>query len=676
MTPLDLSSPRRRVHRSTCTLDCPDGCSLAVTTEGTRIVAIDGDHRNPLTGGLICGKVRRYAEHVSCPERLLHPARRKGPKGSGEFEPVSWDEALGLLADKLLAVRREYGGEAILPICYGGSNGLLSQGAADTRLFARLGASRLARKLCAAPTTAAHQGLYGKMPGVALTDYDKAELIVAWGVNPEVSGIHLIPPIHRARSAGAKLVVIDPRCTKLAAQADLHLAPRPGTDLPLALSVIRWLFAESRADEEFLARHATGADKLRTRAAGWSFQRAAAVSGVDATLIERFAESYAAASPAVIRSGWGVERNRNGGSAVAAILALPAVAGKFGVRGGGFTASNSGAWQLAKDAAANASWPDTREINLNQVGQALTAATDPPIKLALVYNNNPLATLPAQEKVRTGLTREDLFTVVFDQVLTDTARYADLLLPATTFLEHTELTRSYGAFSLSLATAAIPPRGEARSNIEVFSELCRRTGLAMPDDPESAEAAVANILMASPETGQLASKLQDPGVADPPCGHEPVQFQDLLPLTPDGKIHLCPETLDREAPRGLYGFQEDPASPRFPLALISPANSRRINSTFGQLSTKPATVQLHAVDAAARGIHEGDRIRLFNESGEVVCRASLTDKLPPGTACLEKGLWSHHTENGATANALCPDTLTDLGGGACFNDARVEIEKL
>ncbi|MGH2628125.1 MAG: molybdopterin-dependent oxidoreductase, partial [Anaerolineales bacterium] len=405
---------------------------------------------------------------------------------AGRFRRTTWPEALDLVAMKMKALHGAGAGEAILPVSYGGSNGYLSQDTTDARLFSRLKASRLARTVCAAPSGRAAMGLYGKMPGVALHDYVAAKLIVLWGVNPSVSGIHLVPFIQKAQRQGAQLVVIDPRRTKLAQRADLHLAVRPGTDLPVALSVIRWLFGSGKADERFLAAHATGVEDLRQRAAPWNFERAAKVAGVLAEDLERFARLYADSRPAAIRCGWGVERNRNGGSAVAAILALPAVAGKFGVRGGGYTMSNSGAWDLDSRSAAGEPPADTREINMNLLGEALLSEEDP-IRLLFVYNSNPLATLPNQEKVRAGLAREDVFTVVFDPVLTDTARYADVVLPAATFLEREELRRGYGAFALQEAKAVIPPVGESRPNHEVFAELCRLTGLTRPGDPETAE---------------------------------------------------------------------------------------------------------------------------------------------------------------------------------------------
>ncbi len=655
-----------------CPLDCPDACSLAATVEDGRLVRLDGDDRNPLTEGFICAKVREFGKHLEGPERLRHPAVRCGPKGEGRFREASWEEALELVATRLRAARDDHGGESILPVSYGGSNGLLTHGATDERLFNRLGASRLARTLCGAPSGRAHEALYGHMPGVPLPAYRDAKLIVLWGFNPSASGIHLIPIIKRARAAGARLVVVDPRRTPLAQQADLHLALRPGTDLCVALAVIGRLFATGQADLEFLGTHATGVAALRERAAAWPLERAAAEAGVAADDLERFTELYARTRPAVIRCGWGPERNRNGGSAVAAILALPAVAGCFGVPGGGFTMSNSRVISLESEAAVAAPPPRTREINLNQVGRALLDA-DPPVRVVFSYDCNPLTTLPDQERVRRGLAREDLFTVVFEQVMTDTARYADVLLPATTFLEHDDLTRSYGAMVAHRIRPVLPAVGLARPNWRVFEALLERLGLAKADDPRGPEGLVAAILGASADGRAVARALQEEGLAVPPIGAEPVQMRDVWPGHADRRIHLCPPELDLEAPAGLYGYQPDPGRARYPLALISPATRHTISSTFGQRRRQPAALMLHPDDAASRSITSGDVVRVFNELGAVECLAQVSDEVRPGVAVLPKGLWGRHTRNGATANALAPDDLADLGGGATFNDARVQV---
>ena len=655
---------------SACPLDCPDLCSLEVTVDGGRVVQVDGGTRSPVTDGVICGKVRKIADHLYGEHRLTTPLVRT----RGALVPASWDDALAIVTERLGAIVARSGGEAVLPYHYGGSNGWLTEGALATRFFRRLGASNLARTLCASATTAATRGLYGMMPGVALEDYVESKLIVLWGVNPSATGIHLVPIVERARAAGAQLVVIDPRRIPLARRADLHLAPRPGTDLPLALAMIDALFTRGLADRAFLDAHCAEVDELRRRAAAWPIERAARECGIDAAAIERFVELYAAAAPAVIRAGWGLERNRNGGSAVAAVLALPAVAGKLGVRGGGFTMSNGDvAWGVGPEPAIAAPPAPTRTINMSQLARALAETRDPRIEALFVYNCNPVATAPNQVAIREQLARDDLFVVVHEQVMTDTARLADVVLPATAFLEHREVRRGYGTMRLYDARPVAAPVGEARSNNQLFGELIRRMGLARPGDPTSDDELV-DAIFAGEVGGRLRAELAERGVAAPPGGARPVPFVDVWPGTPDRKVHLVPAALDAEA-GGLYEYEGDPATARFPLALISPALATQISSTFGQLRTKEIALELSAADAAARGIRDGDEVRVWNDLGEVIVPAKISADLRPGVVLLPKGMWSHHSRNGNTANALVPETLADLGGQAAFNDARVDVAR-
>lgn len=658
--------------RSACPLDCPDACSLTVTVEDGRAVKLDGDRRNPETQGFICAKVRRFLQRLYGPDRLLHPGLRESAKGEGRFRRVSWDEALGRVAARIAEVRSRHGAEAILPFAYGGSNGVLTQDAMDARLFRRLGASRLERTVCAATSGRACAGLYGGMPGAGYADYVHARLIVLWGANPSTSGIHLVPHLLEARRRGARLVVVDPRRTPLAKQADLHLAVRPGTDLPVALAVIRRLFEEGGADLGFLERHAAEGPEIRRRAAPWTFARAAEVAGVPAGQIEEFARLYAETSPAVVRCGWGVERNRHGGSAVAAVLALPAVAGKFGVRGGGYTLSNAEHWPLDASAAVGAGPPPVRALNMSRLGRLLTGPLDPPVALLFVYNANPLATLPNQRLVRQGLAREDLLTVVFDPVLTDTARYADVVLPATTFLEHEELRAGYGAVALQRSAPVVPPVGEARSNHEVFLDLCRRLGLARSGDAETPEDFVRAAVSGLPEEARAGLDREGIAVQAP----TPIQMVDLFPGTPDGRIHLCPGDLDREAPAGLYGFNPPEEDGRHPLSLLSPAGSHSICSTLGELDRRPPILEIHPDDARRHGIAAGDPVRIHNDWGEVRAVARLSPDPRPGTVILEKGMWLRNAPGGGTVNALIPDDLSDLAGGACFSDAKVAVERI
>jgi anaerobic selenocysteine-containing dehydrogenase len=658
------------VVRTACPLDCPDSCTLEVTVENGRIQDIDGGDVNPATRRFICAKVRRFAERVYGKDRLLYPAIRQGTKGAGTFARVPWDEALDLIARRMSEIKTEHGGEAILPFSYGGSNGLLTQDTNDAELWRRFGTSRLARTVCAAPTGAANQALYGKMAGVVYQDYPQAQLIVLWGVNPAASGIHLIPFVKEAQAAGAQLVVVDPRRTTLAKKADLHLSVRPGTDLAVALAIHRVLFEEGRADLAFLAERATGVERLRAAAAPWTIERAAREAEIDPADLRRFADLYIASSPAVVRCGWGLERNRNGGNAAAAILALPAVAGKFGVRGGGFSMSNSPAFGLRASDWIDAPETNARVVNMNHLGRALTEYQNPPVQMLLVYNCNPLATMPDQNRVLAGLQRDDLFTVVFDQVMTDSARYADVVLPAATFLEQYDIAKAYGPIALQLVRPVIEPQGEARSNAAVFSELAERLGIGRAEEDIET---LMRVTSRMPDA--VRTELLSEGSATPPHGGAPIQFVDVFPLTSNQKIHLDPD-IPVASTEGLYGYQPDPATERFPLALISPATEKQISSTLGELRNRPAVVHIHPADAAERGIGQKDAVRVFNALGEVQAPANLTADIHRGTVAMSKGLWRKSTYNGFTSNALVPDTLTDLGGGACFNDARVQVALL
>jgi len=637
------------------------------------VLTIDGSHKNPVTDGFICAKVRRFGDRVYGPDRLLYPAVRKGRKGEGRFARVSWEEALEHVAGEMRRAKKESGGASILPYSYGGSNGLLTQDNFDARLWRRYGTSRLARTLCAAPTGAASMALYGKMPSVTYQDYPHAALIVLWGVNPSASGIHLVPYLREAQKRGAKLVVVDPRTTALAKAADVHLAVRPGTDVPVALAIHRHLFESGAASDAFLREHAKGAAPLRERAFEWTFDKAAAVAGIGAAVLRQVAELYAASSPALVRCGWGLERNRNGGNAAMAVLALPAVGGKFGVRGGGYSMSNSAAWNIDRP-WIDAPEPDTRVVNMNQLGRALTEYDDPPVKVLFVYNCNPAVTVPDQQRVLRGLAREDLFTVVFDQVMTDTALHADVVLPATTFLEGYDFARAYGPIHLDLVRPVIDAVGESRSNADVFGDLCVRLGVSGSETPATELDLLVRVLDELP--GALGDNLRAGMSPLPPFGAAPVQFVDVFPRTPDGKVDLFPEALEAGAPAGLYRFQADPATSSHPLALISPASDRTISSTLGELPRPDVKLTMNPDDARARGLAEGDLVRVFNDLGEVHCSLTVSASMRAGVVSLPKGVWRRGTRNGWTATTLAPDTLTDIGGGACFNDARVEVASL
>jgi anaerobic selenocysteine-containing dehydrogenase len=664
---------RASTVETACPLDCPDACTLNVTVQHGRVLSIDGGTVNPVTDGYICAKVRRFGERVYGPDRLLYPAKRVGGKGDGKFARVPWDEALEQIAGRFRQAAKEFGAESILPYSYGGSNGLLTQDNLDAQLWRRLGTSRLDRTLCAAPTGAANMALYGKMPSVTYQDYVEAKLIVLWGVNPSASGIHLIPYVREAQKRGAKLVVVDPRSTPLARSADVHLAVKPGTDVAVALAIHRYLFANGYADEAFLNAHTRGAEKLRERAEPWTIDRAAALADIDAPQLELVARLYATTTPALVRCGWGLERNRNGGNAAMAVLALPAVGGKFGVRGGGYSMSNSASWDIDRTWIGTPE-AGTRLVNMNHLGRALTGYDDPPVKVLFVYNCNPAATAPNQQLILKGLKRTDLFTVVFDQVMTDTALYADIVLPATTFLEGYDFAKAYGPIFMQLGRPVVDAVGASRSNADVFGELCARMGVLKEDEPAGELDLMLHVLDHLP--GSIGSELRAGTSPAPPYGLTPVQFVDVFPKTPDRKVNLFPEQHEKNAPMGLYRFQPDPATERYPLTLISPSSDRTISSTLGELPRPDAKLLMHPKDADARGLTEGDLVRVFNELGEVHCPLNVVPTIRQGVVSLPKGLWRRSMRNNTTGTTLVPDTLTDIGAGACFNDARVQVASL
>ncbi len=657
---------------TTCIMDCPDTCALEVRVEDGKLQSISGSRDHSVTNGFICDKVRQYGQRVYHEDRLLHPMRRAGAKGSDEYVLISWDEAIREITERFEEIKQEWGGEAILPYHYGGSNGLLSDGGLDRLYFARLGASRLDKTICAVPTTEVAIGMYGKMPGVPFEAYPDAQAIIVWGANPKASNIHLVPYLRKAKRNGAFVAVVDPWNRFSDNEIDLHLPVRPGTDLPLALAMIRLWHEAGELDDEFLAEEASGLEPLLAQAERWTLDAAAAESGVRAEDIETLARSYADASPAVIRCGWGLERNRNGGQAVAAILAMPALMGKFGVHAGGYTMSNTGAAKVnASRVYGDVDWT-TRLINMTSLGEFLNEDQSPPLKGLFVYNCNPAVTVPDQNAVLRGLAREDLFTVVFDQVMTDTAYYADIILPATTFLEQHDLRVGYGNYVVGGIRPVIDPMGEAKPNDEVFSMLARANGFddaPFDWDGETHMRKVAEELSLEGRPANVeALSAGRVDTVDFPDGA--IQLRTIMPRTPDGRIHLTPSQL------GPQPYQYEAAEDtEYPLTLISPATNKMVSSTFGEFNYPVLSVSINPVDAAPRGITDGEVVRVFNELGEVICEARLEERVRPGVASMPKGAWRKSSKNGLTSTALCPTHLNVVGGGACFNDARVEIAR-
>jgi anaerobic selenocysteine-containing dehydrogenase len=565
---------------SVCPMDCPDTCSLEVDVEDGRVERLRGSQVNPVTNGFICSKVGHFAQRVYHQDRLLHPMRRVGRKGTGEFAPVSWPEAIALICDRFKKIKQEWGGEAILPYNYGGSNGMLGQGTTDAAFFNKLEASRLAHTVCAAPTSTVAKAMYGKMPGVALQDYAHARFILIWGANPKASNIHLVPYLKQARAAGAKIAVVDPRLTFSKNEIDLHLPVYPGTDLVLALAMIHYWHEHDMLSREFIAQHTTGAEILLECAANYPLDQAARIARVEASAIEQLAQMYAMGNPAALR-GWGLERNRNGGQAVAAILAMPALLGKFGRRGGGYTLSNSGAYRVDESKLVDSAPALTREINMNLLGKVLLEEQNPPIQALFVYNCNPVATVPNQNAIIQGLQREDLFTVVFEQVMTDTAVFADILLPAVTFLEQKEIKKGYGSYALQYMEPVIAPRGEAKPNEEVFALLGRAMGWNDRAFDEDTEACLRRVVNAVTGMGKIDFEtLKKKRIAffDFP-DRSSVQFETAFPWTADGKAHLAPAVLGKTP----FEYLDERVN-GFPLVLISPATDKLISSSLGEFN--------------------------------------------------------------------------------------------
>lgn len=659
--------------RTACTMDCPDTCSLEVDVADGRIAAIRGTHENPVTAGFICSKVAQFGRRVHGPERILYPMKRKGTKGAGEFERMTWDEAVRMICDRYTQIKAQFGGEAILPYSYGGSNGLLGQDTMDKAFFSKLGASRLLRSVCAAPTSAAATGMYGKMGGVAFPDYVHAKLILVWGGNPKASNIHLVPYLKQAKAAGAKIVSVDPVLHFSEKECDLHLPVYPGSDLAVALAMINYWNQNNLLDRAFIDKNTVGVDTILEKAAGYTLDDAARMAKVPARDIETLARWYAETSPAVIRIGWGLERNRNGGQAAGAVLAMPALMGKFGIRGGGYTLSNSAALRMnEKHLPASEPW-NTRQMNMNLLGHDLLEEKNPPVMALFVYNCNPAATVPNQNAVLRGLSREDLFTVVFEQVMTDTAMFADVILPSVTFLEQHEIKKAYGSYALQYVSPVIDPVGESKPNEEVFGMLGRGMGWTDQVFQYSTQDYLSFVAGSLDGLGKpvVLDELREKRVLsfDFP-GDAPIHFETMFPRTQDGKVHFAPRSLGPNQ----YDYIEEEKT-KYPLALISPSNGKMISSTMGEYNYPELFVTMHPQDAAARNLAKGSKVKVFNDLGEVHCRLRIDSRIRQGVAAIPKGAWRKSSLNGQTSTALSPDTC-GTAGGACFNDARVEVTSL
>jgi len=668
-------------HASVCPLDCPDTCSLTVTVEDTRIVNIRGSRANPYTDGVLCAKVpRAFPEFVHGERRLRTPLKRVGRKGEERFVRVSWDEALDTIYTRVSAIIAEHGPQAVMPLNYGGPHGLLAGGSMDLRFFHRMGATLLDRgPLCGGIRTEAWLGTFGTAPGIRPEQVEHSRLVVAWGNNVTWSNLHLTPIIHRVRRAGGKLVVVDPRRIKIAEQADLHLMLRPGTDVVLAWAVAAELERRGALDRAFVERWVEGFEAFMALARPWTLARAAATCGLAEADIARFVDWYATISPASISVGNGLERNQNGGSGIRAVFALPALAGKFGVPGGGLV---NGARYVFAKTPQRLQRPDlvpagTRTLNIVDVGKHLTDPTlAPPLKALFIYNHNPLVVHPDQNRMRRGLAREDLFSVGVEVALTDSMLYCDVVLPACTHFEHHEIFAAYGQHWLQRAEPVIPAQGEALSNMEIFRRLAARFGYTEPcftaTDHELMD---ESIDPDDPRLGGVKPSRIPTDRALPMTvnGGDAMLFANCFPQTPSKRIELASSYLDKKYGARLPSFR--PVQSRYPLTLISPASDQRITSTFGGTSIDEDVppLEIHPDDARARGLVDGQRVRVWNELGEVRLPLRITDAVPRGVVSSLKGAWMRTTDNGQTVSALAPATHADICEGACYNDARVEV---
>lgn len=664
-------------HPSVCPLDCPDTCSLRIGVLEGRVTSLTGNPQHPVTRGFACVKMVRYPERQHHPERLRYPQVRLGAKGTGRFARVSWDEALDLVAEKTRAAVARHGAESVLPYSYAGTMGLVERDHPLT-FFRALGASELDWTICAATGGAGWSANYG--PHKLATDPEDvahAKMIVLWGVDAARSNVHLMPFIQRAKRAGAFVLHVDPyrNATSLIADEQWQLAV--GSDTAVALAMGHVILRDSLEDRDYLHAHARGLAAYREAVASWTPERAAAASGLDPERIEALARRFAEAGAAYLRVGYGMSRNEGGGNAVRAVSLLPALTGAWRHRGGGGGISTSGAFELGRGRSNGEHLlrPGVRHINQNHLASALHDLSDPPISKLFVFNSNPAAVAPDSSRVRSGLARADLFTTVLEHFQTDTADYADVLLPATTFLEHPDLYTAYGHYHLQWAEPVVAPEGEARPNIWVFAQLAERLGLRDESLYWSAET-IARELLASGhphlegihfealrEARSLRLRLPEPFRPYANGGHHP-----------DGKIAFDP-------PPQVVTFEEQP-SPAFPLRLISPPGSHLLNTSLGNLSSlreaaggEPRML-VHPRDAARLALRSGERYQVVSAQGRIIRRIDVSEAAREGVLVALGQWWPKLSPDGRSLNDLTSERLTDLGAGSTFGNAVVRIEPL
>ena len=679
------------IVQAVCPHDCPDTCALHVSVQDGRVVRVAGDPEHPTTNGALCTKVSRYAERTYHPERVLTPLKRIGKKGEGRFVPVSWDEALDDIAARLKAIAAR-DPEAILPYSYAGTMGLVQGEGMAARLWHKLGASFLDRTICSNAGGEALAATYGGKVGMHVEFFAESRLIVIWGSNPITSSVHFWNTAQQAKRAGAKLVCIDPRRSETAEKCHQHIALLPGTDGALALALMHELIASDWLDHDYIERHVEGFDPLAAKAREWTPERAAAVCGIDAAVIRELAREYATTKPAAIRLNYGMQRVHGGGNAVRLIALLPCLTGAWRHRAGGLLLSSSG-WFASARRGAWLQRPDLlagrtpRTVNMVTIGDDLlresSPAFGPRIEAVVVYNSNPVAVAPENGKVARGFAREDLFTVVLEHFLTDTADHADYVLPATTQLEHWDAHTTYGHVYAMLNRPAIAPLGQARSNAEVFRQLAARMGFTEPCFADSDEAmALGAFDPARVRLDEVQRKgWSRLGVADAPFadGGFPTQSGRAIVDAPGlGVPDFVPN---------YESVQSAPAlAARYPLAMISPPARHFLNSSFVNVASLRATegepvLEMHATDAQARAIADGDLVRIFNDRGATLARAVVggvdgaAARARPGVVNGLGVWWRKYGRDGTNVNELTHQRLTDIGRSPSFYDCLVQVER-
>jgi anaerobic selenocysteine-containing dehydrogenase len=677
------------VRHSVCALDCPDCCSLLINVDDGKGSQLRGDPNHPVTRGFLCAKVARYLEREYAPDRLLYPQKRVGAKGHGKFQRISWDEALDTIAARLSAISAENGPEAILPYSYAGTMGYLNNAGMDRRFFHRLGASRLDRTICASAGAAALIATLGFRYGTEPEQFKDSKLIVAWGANILATSVHLWPFIVEARRNGARFYTIDPVRNRTGQLADKHFSIFPGSDLALALGLMHVIIGENLYDADYVDKYTNGFDALRKRAAEYPPERVEALTGIDRADVVALAREYATTRPASIRLNLGVQRSERGGAAVRAIAALPALTGSWREVGGGLQLSTGGAFHVNKPGLEMPELQlrsplgrEARLVNMTELGKALTSLDDPPVKAMIVYNSNPAAIAPHQNLVLKGMRREDLFTVVLEQFQNDTADHADILLPVTTFMEHTDLYYAYGHYYLQLARPALPAPGETKSNVEIFRLLAQRMGFTDPCFADSEDDMIRTLLASEHPfikgiTIEQLEREHSVRLNVSPPGQPFLPFAAGGFGTPSGKCEFGAEMFDYQPPTESRLGSEELRS-RYPLEMVSAKSHDSMNSTFGNrpwTRDQTSVVHLHETDASQRSIANGDRVRLFNSRGSCLLVADVNGAVRPGVVLAPSVRWNKLSPDSRNVNVLTSDRLTDIGGGATFYSCLVEVEK-